>query len=214
MHESCPVCTRVVGRVVLGVATVSDRRRVHTLAATLTVAACVVSGCTDPASEPKPLPSSSASSSTSASESPSARPTAPPLPPEARGTTPKAAEAFSRHYVDLINYAMHSGDTEPMRSLARSTCSTCRVIASDIDGIYAKSGHIERGDWRVGDVRSMPVPAGSDQRVLLKIRILKQIVYKKSGAPPTSAAPTSGTLDFYIDSPQTGSRVDHLVAKE
>lgn len=205
---------RAVVRMVLGVATVSDRRRVRTLAAVLTVAACVASGCTDPASEPKPLPSSSPTATPSVSPSTSPRPAAPTLPPEANGGTPKAAEAFARHYVDLINYAMHSGDTAPLRRLTKSSCSTCRVIAADIDGIYAKSGHIERGDWRVSNAKSLSKPAGSDQRVLLKIRILKQIVYKKGGAPPRLSASTGGTLDFYIDSPQTGSRVDHLVAKE
>ena len=71
------------------------------------LAGSLVSGCTSSA-EPSPLPPTPSSSSAA----PSPSPTPPSLPPEAEGTSPKAAKAFVRHWVDTINYAMSTGDTQ------------------------------------------------------------------------------------------------------
>lgn len=149
---------RAIGRVVLGVATVSDRRRVHTLAATLTVAACVVSGCTDPASKPKPLPSPYASDSASASASASASPTdpAPTLPPAANGTSDAAAKAFARHYIDLVNYSARTGETTSLESLGSPSCRSCDAIASNVKRVYGSGGRIESSGWMVKRVILKP----------------------------------------------------------
>lgn len=189
----------------------SDQRRVRTLAAVLTVGACVVSGCTDPASKPKPLPSSSSSpASPSASPSASARPTAPPLPPEARGTTPKAAEAFSRHYVDLINYAMHSGDTAPLKGASARRCSGCAVIAKAIDDVYRKSGRVQGGGWSVLATTSRI--DGGNTRVRMQVRINKQTVYERPGASPSTSHPNTGRLELALLHPSNHWAVQRLDA--
>ena len=71
------------------------------LALTLALGAA---GCSDEAAPSgSPVPSDSSSATPSAS--------VPALPDAARGRSPEAAEAFVRHYVDLINYA--TADARP-----------------------------------------------------------------------------------------------------
>ena len=68
-------------------------------------------GCTSNA-EPSTLPTPTLSASPSASPSPSATP--PTMPAEAEGTSPRAAKAFVRYWVDALNYATTTGDTAPV----------------------------------------------------------------------------------------------------
>ena len=124
--------------------------------------ATLLAGCTSNA-EPTPLPEPSPSS---ASPSPSATP--PSLPPEAEGTSPQAAKAFARHYVDVINYAARTGDTNDLRELGTADCVSCEAIASNIEKIYNAGGHIESESW---EVHSIAVLKASDGRAVLPSRV-------------------------------------------
>ncbi|MCW2836497.1 MAG: hypothetical protein JWQ15_611, partial [Marmoricola sp.] len=94
----------------------------------------VLTGCGGaPAPEPLPKPSGSTSPSASAS----ATPGAPVMPAAARAKTKAGAEAFVRHYVDVLNYAGLSGDTQPLRRLHISICTRCEAIADGIAQTYA-----------------------------------------------------------------------------
>jgi hypothetical protein len=77
------------------------------------------------------------------------------MPPEAEGTSPKAAKAFARHYFDVINYAARTGDTDGLRELGTKDCVSCEAIASNIEKIYTAGGHIESDGWSLEMVRNL-----------------------------------------------------------
>ena len=68
--------------------------------------------------EPAPLPSPTTSPSPSPSPSVASAP--PVLPNEARGTSAASARAFVRHYVDLVNHAMATGDVEGLSAVGEA----------------------------------------------------------------------------------------------
>ena len=179
----------------------SDKGAFRALTASAVLLGCLLAGCSEDAPEPEPLPSPSSSSAPSAgppeSVSPSPDREPPTMPPEARGTSRAAAEAFARHYVDLINYAMHSGDTSPMRRAAQRACSGCNVIAEAIDDVYGGSGRVVGGDWLV---RSVTSTGTSDTLPLVRMRLLitRQMVYDSPSARPSTSTPSRGRLEILL----------------
>ncbi|HET7387787.1 MAG TPA: DUF6318 family protein [Nocardioidaceae bacterium] len=139
------------------------RRQLTRLSATwiaAVLATAVVSACSS-APEPKPLPdpppSSSAPSSPSASASSSPEQTsAPTLPPEAKGTSAKAAKAFVRYYFTVISFAIKTGDVDHMRQLGADRCKSCTALAASIEKVYAAGGHVESKGWRLTVVSLVP----------------------------------------------------------
>jgi hypothetical protein len=71
----------------------------------------------------------------------------------AEGLTLSAGEAFVRYYVDLLNYASASGDTQPLLAASDDGCRQCRVYADYVKRINAANGGLS-GDYveRVKDV--------------------------------------------------------------
>jgi hypothetical protein len=185
---------------------VSQRRTVRTLAATAVLLGAVVSACTDDAAAPKPLssPSSSADPSPSGSGSPSVGPTAsatprpPAMPGEARGTSDKAAEAFARHYVALVNYALHSGDTSPLRLSAMRSCSGCIVVTKAIADVYRRSGRIVGGDWTIQGTQTVTTKPEGPMTVRMQLHIDRQAVYNRSGDLPKLSKAVNGHLEFEV----------------
>jgi hypothetical protein len=64
-----------------------------------------------------------------------------------------AGEAFVRYYVDLLNYASTTGDTQPLLSASESGCRQCKVYADYVKAVNAANGGL-KGDYfeRVTDV--------------------------------------------------------------
>jgi hypothetical protein len=101
-----------------------------------------LAGCSDDqAPEGSPAPSTSATAS--------ATPSAPTLPAEARGTDAKAAEAFVRHYVDLINHATETLDTAPLKAASARGCKGCASIAALYDRVRTDGGEVRGGTWTI-----------------------------------------------------------------
>lgn len=81
------------------------------LAALLTLGAC----SSDP--EPKePKPTATSATHTA---------TPPTMPAQAKEDTPEGAAAFVKHYIELVNYAANTGDSEPMAA-ASQACKPCQ----------------------------------------------------------------------------------------
>ncbi|MGZ5418156.1 MAG: DUF6318 family protein [Nocardioides sp.] len=156
-------------------------------------AVVLVAGCTSNA-EPSPLPEPSASSSATAS--PSAAP--PTMPPEADGTSPKAAKAFAHHYFDVINYAARTGDTEGLRELGTKDCVSCEAIASNVEKIYNAGGHIESEGWRLDVVT--PVPAQPSDRPILDLGVVQspEKVIERAGAREKSYPGGKKPMTMYL----------------
>ncbi|GAB3081809.1 hypothetical protein GCM10027215_25310 [Nocardioides zeae] len=80
------------------------------------------------------------------------------LPEAARGDDDAAAVAFVEHWVELVNYALVTGDTAPARQSAPG-CSTCEAVLDDIESTF---GQQEPGQWEL--LTSQPfAPQGEDQ---------------------------------------------------
>lgn len=97
--------------------------------------------------EPAPLPTEGVTSS--ATTTPTQSPTPPTMPAEAEGTNKAAAKAFVRHYIDLVNHAMATGDVEPLRRSSAPSCSSCEAVIENIDGLYGAGGRLEGEGWEV-----------------------------------------------------------------
>lgn len=118
----------------------------------LALGAVVLSGCQ---ANPEPPPIDTASSSPSPSPSPTDA--APTLPAEAQGTSEKAAKAFVRHYIDLVNFAMRTGDVHALSTLSDPGCTSCAEVIRNIEGLYADGGHLEGEGWEVRTTKVFPL---------------------------------------------------------
>jgi hypothetical protein len=146
-------------------------------------------GCTNDSAEPAPLPSQSSSatasatpsSTASASDSPAA---APSMPADAKGTSAKSAEAFARHYVDLINYASRTGKTRELRAASADTCKSCSAIASVVNMIYSKGGAIRSAGWQITRLTRVSDRPSRRPAINLDVTQSAEIVIAHNGAQP------------------------------
>ena len=147
-------------------------RRRRALAAALALAlAATLSGCQ---SNPEPPPLERAATSPSPAPSPTLA--ALTLPPEARGTSKAAAKAFVRHWVDVLNYAGPSGDTQALRELSYEDCAACSAIADFIDEVHEAGGEISGEGWEVQTAQVVSGERGRDVVVDAQVRVHPQQV--------------------------------------
>ncbi|UPK76769.1 DUF6318 family protein [Nocardioidaceae bacterium SCSIO 66511] len=108
---------------------------------------CVLAGCSDAASDdPAPTPTESPTSSER-----DVIASVPTLPPAARKDTLKGAEAFIRHYIELLNYAANTGDVRALHRAARG-CGGCRKYETLYRDTYARGGYMKEPGWQPSEV--------------------------------------------------------------
>jgi hypothetical protein len=130
--------------------------------------AAALAGCESNPS-PAPLPSESPpSASPSATSTPS--PTPPAMPDAAKGTGEKSAKAFVRYYIGAVNFAMRTGNVEPVRSASSRGCRSCDGVAQNIEAVYSAGGRLEGRGWRVTALR--PVSGQPKSKPILQIGVL------------------------------------------
>ena len=112
-------------------------------AATLITAALSASACngspdatqtpstTVPSSTPTPTPST---------------PAPPVLPAKAKGLTVESADAFTRFYLELLDYAKATGGTSAVRAWSDKGCIGCGQAIRDYDKVH-KAGGAYSGDY-------------------------------------------------------------------
>jgi hypothetical protein len=71
----------------------------------------------------------------------------PERPPAAEGLTLAAAEAFIRHYIDLMNYASQTGDTSALTAASEGGCRRCQQYADFVKKVNEANGGLS-GDYR------------------------------------------------------------------
>ncbi|MEG9225651.1 DUF6318 family protein [Aeromicrobium sp. Sec7.5] len=108
----------------------------------LALAAVLLAGC---AGDPEPK-------EPDASTTPSPTATPPPLPEAATQETAEGAAAFVDHYLDVLNYAAHTGDTASLRALTGPECGSCDKYMAVVDATHDAGGAYTGGDWSAGDV--------------------------------------------------------------
>jgi hypothetical protein len=171
------------------------------LAAGLIAAGLVLAGCGGSA-EPKSLPAPTKSPSPSAS--PSAAPTAPVLPEAAKAKTKAGAEAFVRHYVQVLNYATFTGKTDAARALDDGKCSSCQRMLASIDAIYTKGGNVKGGAWTPTLVSDVPHPGGNGWTVDAKITYGPQTVVRATNAQPEKYTGGGRLVSFILETSRDG----------
>ena len=119
-------------------------RRLRTALAT-TTAACLLTACGGGGNpEPAPLPRTSTPSPTATA---SASPTPPAMPAAARQKTKAGAVAFTRHFMEVLNYSGGSGETRAFRGTFNALCTRCDGIADGIEQTYSLGGSYIGGEW-------------------------------------------------------------------
>ena len=64
----------------------------------------------------------------------------PSLDPAALQFNETGAELAARHFLELLEYAWATGDTQPARDFSSETCTFCTSIADEISTLYSSSG--------------------------------------------------------------------------
>lgn len=152
-------------------------RRLTSRLVALTVAALVLGGCSDEGDgEATPTPSGTSSSGSEPSEpTSSAAPQVPELPEAATGTDDAAAVAFVEHWVELVNYGLATGDTEPLSAAQNPDCLTCAAILQETAAQAGATPIGDVGSWTATGVESRAGesadPAGTDYVVEMDITI-------------------------------------------
>ena len=112
-------------------------------------------GCSS-GNNPKPDPiepgTSAASTTPSRTPSPSGAPT---LPPQARGTSDKAAIAFVDHVIQVLNYSARTLETKPLSQLASPDCAACEAIVRTTKDIQMGGGRISGGAWTAVEAEAL-----------------------------------------------------------
>ena len=93
---------------------------------------------------------------------------APPEEPGAAAGQP-GAEQFAGQWVDALNEATESGDTEELRTLAAAECAACTDFADQLDTIYGKDGRVESDGWEI--TKMVPEAGGTDDDVTLLMTV-------------------------------------------
>ncbi len=184
-----------------------ESSRARLFGALLVVGALTLSGCTDDPAKPKPLPSPTSSS-------PAASPsqTAPTMPPAAKGTSAASAEAFARHYVDLINYAMHSGDTAPMLKSRSKPCAPLASLSAEALRTWSQRRAIAGTGWRCWRVLSES-PGNECHSAAQVVQSSACQLYRKQKWQTADAIPSEGRSlkstrdDVYVGT-LDGQRID------
>lgn len=106
-------------------------------------------------------------------------------PEFARNPGAAGAQQFADLWVDTVNRATETGETEELRSLAAPDCETCEVFPARLEQIYEAGGSIETEEWDI--VEMVPEAGATDDAaaVLVTVQIPPQTVIESEGAEPT-----------------------------
>jgi Family of unknown function (DUF6318) len=168
----------------------------------------VLAGCSDADSDEPPdsgLPSKSEASSpspTTPTSEPSPTgptgPSAPELPAAAKKHTKAGAIAFVRYYLDLLNYATHTGDVGPINRYSQDDCVGCQDDARFYEALYARGGWakgLHRGVHRVtGSAPARP----EDVYIGIEMNRTSGSYQLRRGAKTQTLPREQSRLDFYL----------------
>ena len=165
------------------------RQAVKQLSGTLAFACLIaLTGCSGGSEDEQPVTAASTADEPSTEpaqpeseptqDPPAKSPVEPVLPVQAQGQTVRSAEAFVEYYIDLLNYAMVTGDTKAFRAASRN-CDGCDRYADLFERTYARGGSAQTQGWRV--IGSFGAPLRDNVRVIADIRAAPLII-KPSGA--------------------------------
>lgn len=159
---------------------------------------------TAPTTEPSPTPTATEPSDPSASPAPS-------IPGAARKPGRAGAKAFVRFYVELENYARHTGDVAPLRTYSHPQCGGCNYFLRYYRGLYDRGGWIKGGDRTITTFdRVVPATAPHDMYVRISGRTESGTYRKRQGSSASTGHGERFTLLFWLVREPHGWRVSRL----
>lgn len=174
------------------------------------IALVTTAGCTNNPT-PEPLPDHTSAASGTPSPSVSSSPDGPPtLPPEAKGTSKRAAVAFVKHWVASLNYAMRSLDAAPLEQLASNKCRVCEVVIGRVELVAEGGGFMRGSGWRVQEAQYLAGQPRGAPVVRTVIDIAPQIVVERDGQEPERFEGGRVLYTFHLGWATGSWIVDHL----
>jgi hypothetical protein len=153
----------------------------------------LASGCGDK-NTTTPTPSTPASTSTVPATSSTPTPTSPTLPAAAKGITITSADAFSRFYLQVIDYAAATGDITLLVQSSDKGCISCGELSRHYSSVYKAGGSLT-GDFQSRNVKSTGVRLNGTKAAEITLRSTEG---RHTLKPSATAKPT----------PFTGEAVD------
>jgi hypothetical protein len=127
--------------------------------------------------KPAPLPTESRS----ATSAPTKQPT---LPANAASKTFESSHRWVIHYFDVLNFAIATGSTAALRSLAKPGCQSCRAFARNIDRVYRNGGRIESNGWKITSFGTASAGPDHTNAFELHLRLTRERVFRSQGGKP------------------------------
>lgn len=109
------------------------------VAAALPLAGC---GSADP-KEPKPTVAPTVTATAAA----------PSMPPEAKDKTVQGAAEFVRFYVEILNFAASTGNTEKLAAISDPDCEGCSTYIELYRTTYKNGGFYQNSKWHLTGIR-------------------------------------------------------------
>ncbi len=161
-----------------------------------TACTIAVAGCSaDPDDQPTQATPASPTPTDDQTEPPGNQVTEPTLPAAVEGSSIQSAKAFVGYYIDLLNYAMVTGDTKSFRAAARN-CEGCDRYADLFDRTYGAGGSATTGGWKVTSSVATDVDSGT--AVLADVSAAPITIQKTKDAEPKTFAADAYELRFKL----------------
>jgi hypothetical protein len=151
---------------------------------------------------PAPLPTTTTEKSTT--------PTPPPLPPTANGTSNASAEAFVRHFIETLNFAITTGDTGPVRRLSTEKCSSCKGVADYLDGIYSAGGNVATSGWQVKRLKFLARSPDGEPTFHAAILQPVETTVASPSAKPSESTEATKFFFVYVEHTDKGWRISEF----
>jgi hypothetical protein len=87
----------------------------------------------------------------------------PALPAAAKRNDETGAANFVLYWVNLSNYASHTGDTERLSAITDEACTGCQRYIQLYEKTYARGGYFKGSDWKLSKIS---VERGTDESLV------------------------------------------------
>ncbi|WP_137123117.1 DUF6318 family protein [Segeticoccus rhizosphaerae] len=135
---------------------------------------------------------------------------APGVPKAARQHTSKGAEAFARHYIDVINRTGQHPSLQPLHRLAQSGCKSCASFESGVKYMVKHHEHQTGPVFRINKSQVIEDPDKRSVRVRVELSELPIRVVDDQGKTQRKSHPRDSYLEFMTIWTASGWRIDKI----
>ncbi len=178
------------------------------------VAALLLSGCSGEEPSADHPPPSSPPTSPVTTTSPTPTPEPPVLPAAARENTKAGAVAFADFYIDLVNYAMETGDVGVLRAVSDKSCASCQNFIAILSDVYSDGGSVEGGAWSVDSYSAIAAGQPATWLVAMDLTAQPQVVRESDDSVGDKRAGGRFSASMYAKQTGRSWTVQRLVRDE